>query len=68
MKRIMKKEKKHYEKATNEIIEAIKDVIDYCVINPLKKNPFSYLSIRKGKKLIIKMLKSNFVAKRSKWI
>ena len=52
----------HYQRAANEIIEAIKGVIDY------KENPFNYLSIRKGKKLIIEMLKSNFIAKKSKWI
>ena len=64
----MKREKTHYQKAADEIIDAIKDVIDYCVANPLKENPFSYLSIRKGKRLIIKMLKKNFTAKKAKWI
>ena len=65
----MKKEKKinHYQKAANEIAEAVKEAIDYCVRNPLKENPFSYLSIRKGKKLVMKILKANFIAKKSKW-
>jgi len=57
----------HYQKAANEIIEAIKNIIDYCVGNPLKENPFGYLSIRKGKRLVIKMLKANFIPKKSKW-
>ena len=64
----MKREKTHYQKAADEIIGAIKDAIDYCVANPSLKNPFSYLSIHKGKRLIIKMLKKNFTAKKGKWI
>ena len=59
--------KNHYQKAADEIIDAIKKVIDYCVVNPPKENPFSYLSIRKGKRAVIQMLKTNFTAKKKKW-
>jgi hypothetical protein len=54
--------KTHYEKAAEEIIAAAKTVAIF------RKNPFSYLAWIKGKKLIIEMLRANFVAKKSKFI
>ncbi len=59
--------KNHYQKAADEIIEAMKDLIDFCINNPQKENPFSYINIRKGKKLVIEMLKANFKPIKRKW-
>jgi hypothetical protein len=54
--------KNHYKKAAEEIIKAVKEIADYSLDNPLTK-----LDFHKGKKLIIKMLKANFTAKK-KWV
>ena len=59
----MKIERTHYEKATDEIIKAVKELpIDECT------TPFRIIDLRRAKKLIIKMLKANFIAKKSKWL
>jgi hypothetical protein len=50
--------KDHYQKAADEIIKAVKEV---------RRNPFIPLDIGEGKKLVIQMLRANFIAKKSKW-
>ena len=54
--------KSHYEKTANEIITAAKELCES------DHNPFREPNFRRAKKLIIEMLKSNFIAKKSKWI
>lgn len=58
----MKIRNTHYEKAANELIYAVKNVVDF------KETPLKKLDWRKGKKVIIEMLKANFISKKSKWI
>ena len=57
-----KKEITHYEKAADEIISAAKELVDF------RETSFRKLAWRKSKKIIVKMLKTNFTAKKSKWI
>jgi len=51
----------HYQKATDEIIDAIKE------LGIRMETPFNKVSFRKGRRLIIKMLKTNFIPKKTKW-
>ena len=57
----MKKEKTHYEKAADELIKAAKE------LSPFEETRLRKLAWKRSKKLIIEMLKANFVAKKSKW-
>ena len=51
--------KDNYQKAADEIIKAVKEL-------PIgeRVTPFSKIDLRKAKKLIIEMLKTNFTAKK----
>ena len=53
--------KDHYQKAADEITKAIKDAWDSYA------PPFTEWNFRGGKKLFIKMLKTNFIARKRKW-
>ena len=56
------KKKTHYEKATDELIKSAKELVDF------KETPLRKLAWKRSKKLIIEMLKTNFIAKKSRWI
>jgi len=58
----MKKEKTHYEEAANELVKSAKELVNF------KETPLRKLFWKRSKKLIIEMLKANFVAKKLKWI
>ena len=57
----MKEEDTHYEKAANELVKSAKELIDF------KETPLRKLAWARSKKLIIEMLKANFIAKKSIW-
>jgi len=56
-----KRMKNHYEKAADELVKSAKELVDF------KETPLRKLAWRRSKKLIIQMLKENFIAKNKKW-
>lgn len=51
----------NYQKAANEIIKAVKEIVAIAG----NENVFTHADFRKGKKLIIEMLKTNFISKKT---
>jgi hypothetical protein len=55
--------KTHYQKATDEIIKAAKELKCYSCPEWKWNQP----DFRRARKLIIEMLKANFISKKAKW-
>lgn len=55
--------KNHYQKAADEIIYAIKEV--FAISG--SENPLKHTDLRKGRRTIMKMLKENFIPRKSEY-
>jgi len=55
------RKKTHYDKAADEIIYAAKKLVDG------RDNWLKQVNFRKGRKLLLQMLKENFIPRKSNW-